>query len=95
MICRVSDMRYKDVVNIRDGCRLGYVSDIEIDTNAALVCSIVIYGRARLFGLLGREDDIIIPWCDIDIIGEDIILVNMPLSRTRRGRKGIWESFAG
>ena len=32
-------------------------------------------GKARFFGLLGREDDYVIPWTSIEKIGEDIILV--------------------
>ena len=76
MQVRVVDLRYRDVINIKDGCRLGCVNDIEIDTCTARVLCIVIYGRLKLFGLLGREDDIIIPWENIDIIGDDTILVN-------------------
>ena len=29
MECRVRDMRLKEVININDGARLGYVSDLE------------------------------------------------------------------
>lgn len=76
---RVYDMHRKEVINIRDGTRLGNVGDIEIDTVTAVVLSLVIYGRLRFFGLLGREDDRIIPWADIRVIGEDIILVDTPL----------------
>ena len=75
MNCRIVDLRNKEVINIKNGARLGYVSDVEVDTCDARLVAIVIYGRARLFGLLGREDDCIIDWCDIEIIGEDSILV--------------------
>ncbi|WOC31574.1 MULTISPECIES: YlmC/YmxH family sporulation protein [Caproicibacterium] len=76
MHSRVYDMHRKEVINIRDGTRIGNVGDIEIDTITASVLSLVIYGRLRFFGLLGREDDRIIPWSDIRVIGEDIILVD-------------------
>lgn len=76
MNCRVQDLKYKDVVSVSDGTRLGCVCDVEVDTCTAKICAIVIYGRLRCFGLLGREDDIIINWCDIRLIGEDTILVN-------------------
>ena len=39
------------------------------------VLSLIVYGRLRFFGLLGREEDRVIPWEDIEIIGEDTILV--------------------
>lgn len=75
MNCRIIDMRHKEVINIKDGMRIGCVCDVEIDTTDARVTAIVIYGRLRWFGLLGREDDIIIKWQDIQVIGDDTILV--------------------
>ena len=77
MLCRVTDLRYKEVVNVRDGSCLGFVSDVEVDTVTAKVISLIIYGRCKFLGLFFREDDIIIHWCDIEVIGEDTILVNM------------------
>ena len=86
MSCRITDLRHKDVVNIKDGCVLGCVSDVEIDTCNACVVAIIVYGRLRCFGLLGREDDIVIGWNKIQVIGDDIILVNFDMPR-RRPRK--------
>ncbi|MGN0688832.1 MAG: YlmC/YmxH family sporulation protein, partial [Oscillospiraceae bacterium] len=59
-----------------------------IDLASARISSLIIYGRWRLFGLLGRKRDIVIRWCDIQLIGEDTILVNfdMPNDRGRRAR---------
>lgn len=74
-ICRILDMGYKEVIDLRDGARLGYVGDVEIDTETGRVQSMVIPGRLRLFGLLGREAERVVPWEDIEKIGEDIILV--------------------
>lgn len=89
MLCRVSDLRYKEVVNVRDGCCLGCVSDVEVDTVTAKVTSLIIYGKCKLFGLFFRGEDTIIRWCDIEVIGEDTILVNMrPEFREQRARKG-------
>ncbi|MEM1483861.1 YlmC/YmxH family sporulation protein [Oscillospiraceae bacterium PP1C4] len=79
MYCRINDLKSKYVINVRNGGKLGYVSDVEIDTVTAMVASIIIKGRLRMFGILGREDDIIIRWSDIEVIGEDTILVNHTL----------------
>ncbi len=87
MKCRIIDMRCKEVINVKTGVRIGCVSDIEIDTKNAKLVSIVIYGRLRCWGLLGREDDIIIRWEDIEVIGEDTILVNFNMAPRRRKRK--------
>ena len=37
--------------------------------------ALVVPGRRRLFGLLGREKDRRIPWDSVQRFGEDIILV--------------------
>ena len=75
MPCRMGDLRTKEVISVKDGGRLGYVCDVEIDTHTAQITALVVYGRARLFGLLGREEDTVIPWKDIEMIGGDIVLV--------------------
>lgn len=75
MVCRLEELRNKEVININNGNCLGTVDDVEINTKTAVVVCIVIYGRCKFFGLFGREDDIIIPWKEIRVIGEDAILV--------------------
>lgn len=76
MLCRIDDLRNKQVVCVKDGCVLGFISDVEMDTESGNLTSIIIFGRLRFFGLLGREDDIIIPWDDIKVIGSETVLVN-------------------
>ena len=76
MDCRIADLRTKQVVCVKNGCVLGYISDIEINTTSGRIDNIVIFGRLRLFGLLGRDEDIIIPWSEIEVIGRETVLVN-------------------
>lgn len=76
MLCRIDDLKNKQVVCIKDGCVLGFISDVTMDTESGNLTSIIIFGRLRLFGLLGREDDITIPWDDIKVIGNETVLVN-------------------
>lgn len=90
MICRMDELQRKDVIHVRDGSRLGTVCDAEIDTSNARLTAIVIYGKPKLFGLLGHEDDIVIHWPDIAVIGEDTILVNANLPTINPRRKGNW-----
>lgn len=91
MIARVTDMHDKEVINVSDGTRLGFVDDVEVDTCTAQIVSIVIFGRSKLCGLMGREADIVIHWKDIEVIGEETVLVNFhcpPGSGCCRPRKG-------
>ncbi len=91
MICRITDMHDKEVINICDGMRLGCVDDVEVDTCTAQLVSLVIFGRSKGFGLLGHEEDIVIGWREIEVIGEQTILVNHPVPPSigdGRRRKG-------
>lgn len=73
--CRITDLRRKEVINSKNGCRIGFVDDVEIDTVTAKLVSIIIFGRPRCFGLLGKDENIVIHWEHICLIGEDTILV--------------------
>ncbi|MDR0739226.1 MAG: YlmC/YmxH family sporulation protein [Oscillospiraceae bacterium] len=75
MYCRINDIRRKEVINITDGSKIGYISDIEIDLQKGQLAAIIIYGRLKFWGLLGKEDDIVVPWKDVEVIGEETVLV--------------------
>ena len=92
MCCRIIEMRNKEVICIKDGTRLGCVCDVEIDTCSGRLTSIIIYGKPKVFGLFGRENDLVIDWDCIDVIGEDTILVSFePPAKKRKGT----DNFAG
>ncbi|MBQ4152729.1 MAG: YlmC/YmxH family sporulation protein [Oscillospiraceae bacterium] len=76
VVSRIADMRNKEVVNVKDGTKLGFIDDVEFDTVTAELTALVIFGKARFFGLFGREEDIVITWQDIEVIGEDTVLVS-------------------
>ena len=89
METRIAELRYKEVISVTDGSRFGYVVDMEVDLESGQVRALVVPGRLRLFGLLGREEDRYIPWESVRRFGEDTILVeHAPQSRPpRRGRR--------
>ena len=81
MNCRFADFRCKEVINICDGCRLGYVSDVEVCVPEGRVAAIVVYGPCRFFGLFGGREEYYIPWECVQKFGDDIILVDKPFRR--------------
>ena len=86
MECRVSELRYKEIINVSDGSRYGWVGDVEVDLDSGQVRARVVPGRLRLFGLLGREEDRVFPWEAVRRFGADTILVETPpLSRLGKG----------
>lgn len=86
MISYFSDLRYKEVIDVHTGYRLGYICDAEFDEAQGRFISIVTPGRAKFFGLFGREDDVVLPWDSIVRIGSDIILVE-PKGEPRRRKR--------
>ena len=89
MTCRIAELRRKEVISVKDGTRIGAVCDAEMDIESARLTSIVVYGRPKLFGLLGREEDIVIRWPDIQVVGEDTILVNYQERVRVRRKRGL------
>ena len=74
----LSELRTKDVVNTRDGKRLGKVMDIEFDARDGHVEAIVVPGEFRVGTMLrGEKCGIVIPWQRICKIGENVILVEL------------------
>ena len=59
MRCTVTAMRSKEVVNIDNGCRLGCVTDVEIDTCTGCLVSITVFCGKGICGFFGRGEEII------------------------------------
>lgn len=74
---RIAELKDRQVVSVSDGMVLGMVGDIELDTESGRLTAIVIYGKQKAFGILGREDDLVIPWSEIEVIGNETILVRL------------------
>lgn len=89
MECRIADLRNKQVVCIKDGSVLGFIYDVELNVENGSLTSLIVPGRARFLGLFGREEDIVIPWKDIEVIGQETVLVSTepPLHRPRLRRR--------
>ena len=96
MMCKLEDLKNKNVVNIKNGANLGFVDDVVIDSVSSKVVYIVIYGRKRFFGLFGREEDVLVSWQDITIIGDDVVLVSSDFLQNSNGlnkKKSFFKSF--
>ncbi len=90
MLCQFSEFRYKEVINVRTGSRLGYVCDAEFQSPEGRITALIVPGKAKYFGLLGREDDYILPWECISRVGDDLILVESDRGIRRGKRKTKW-----
>lgn len=73
----LSEMKEKEVINIRNGARLGFIYDFEIDLENGKVTAAIIPSYGKVLSIFSRNRDLFIPWHKIFKIGEDIILVDM------------------
>ena len=72
------DFKHKEVINILDAKRLGYVQDVCADLGTGKITSIIVPGNTNKFmSLFSSNNDIEIPWEKIRCIGEDLILVEI------------------
>ena len=72
---RFSDLQEKEVINICDGRRLGYVCDISLDLCSGKICGLLIPDEGERWNFFSKERYFYVPWRCIKRIGDDIILV--------------------
>ncbi len=77
MLLNFVDLKQKEIINIVDGKKLGFPDDIVFDSENTTVKSFTIPGQSKAFGLKKGESRTI-NLQDIFLIGEDVILVNIP-----------------
>lgn len=85
-----SELKCKEIVNIRDGMRLGVPTDVLLETPGGKIVALIAPGPRRMMGLLGREDDYVLPWECIRRIGDDIILIDVEGAYRREKISRTW-----
>lgn len=97
MICSLEDIRSKEVIDILTGERLGYIDDVRINLETSDVLEFVVYGSERFFGIFGKDEDIVIPCEDIEVIGQDVLLIKrsqkLKMTRATKNRRFSFESL--
>ena len=87
MLVRFSALACKEVINLCNGARLGYVSDLDLDEDTGRVANLVVPCPGRLFGLFAGSGEYVIPWSCIRRIGGDLILVDADPDECRHSRE--------
>ncbi len=71
------DFKHKEVININDGRKLGFVQDVCADLETGTITSIIVPGSNKFIGMFSGGNEIVIGWEKIKCIGEDVILVDI------------------
>lgn len=72
-----SELKCKDVINLKDCKCLGKVADLEFDERNGCIHKIIVPKGNKLCNIFKMESDYVIPYRDIKQIGPDIILVDI------------------
>ena len=78
---RICELREKEVVNVCDGERLGNICDVDFEERTGRICSLIILGPCKVFGIIGRDSEYIIPYECVKRIGADVVLVEVEASK--------------
>lgn len=70
------ELSEKDVIRVKTGENLGRIDDIAFDAESAQVSAVILRGRGHAFGLLGYDEDLVIPWGALQNIGADVIMAD-------------------
>ena len=72
----LSDLRQMEVIDIFEGRRLGFISDIIFDDDIKRIEYIVIPPQSSVFSIFRKKEEIVIKWDQIKVIGIDIVLID-------------------
>ena len=81
----------KEIVQLQNGVCLGRADDLTLDPATAQIETLLLLGQPRLFGLLGRDETLTIPWEEIDKIGVDAVLVRTELPTPEPKSASFWQ----
>ncbi len=73
-----SELKCKEVINLRDCRKLGRVTDFEFDHCTGCICKLIITDGIRWRNLFGCEEPCEVCYKSVRQIGPDLIIVDLP-----------------
>ncbi len=82
MTLELSRLSRKEIINLYDGARLGYVgeSDLLIDEQSGQIKAIIVAARGLTFRF-GRSRELIIPWEAVKKVGKETMIIDLSVAR--------------
>ncbi len=75
-LLRSSELKSKEVINLSNSEKLGFICDFEICTSNGEISALIVPDKSKFF-LNSKNSGLRIPWNKIQCIGKDIILVSI------------------
>ena len=74
---KLSELQKKDIVNIRNGKKIGRKIDVEFDPSSGYMIHFVIEKAKFVRNMFSVSDDLNIKFTQIKKLGEDVILIDI------------------
>ena len=74
---KLSELQRKDIINIKDGKKVGRIIDVEIDPSNGYMIKFVIERTHFVRNLLSTNENLSIKFTQIKKLGEDVILIDI------------------
>lgn len=66
----------KEVINVKDGGRIGRITDVCVDCKSGNVCTLIVPAVKGFFSFFGKKKEYCINWCNVVKVGADIVLID-------------------
>ena len=74
---KLSELQKKDIVNIKDGKKIGKIIDVYFDESSGYMIKFVIEKTHFVRNIFSNTDEIVIKFSKIKKMGEDVILIDI------------------
>lgn len=74
---KLSELQKKDIVNIKDGKKIGKIIDVYFDESSGYMIKFVIEKTHFVRNIFSSTDEIVIKFSQIKKMGEDVILIDI------------------
>ena len=87
---RFSEFKCKEIINSRTGVRMGFADDVFFDLESGKISSFSVPAQPRFLFFSG--ECYMIPFGDIERIGDDVIIVSAePRKCSTKSERSFWE----
>lgn len=74
---KLSELSKKDIINIKDGKRIGKIVDVEFDINNGYMIRFIIESSNVIKSIFSNSEELTIKFSQIKKLGEDVILIDI------------------
>ena len=74
---KLSELSKKDIINIKDGKRIGNIVEVEFDINIGYMIRFIIESSNVIKSIFSSAEELTIKFSQIKKLGEDVILIDI------------------